>query len=184
MIKQLGLDASLLSRLKLPGEHFERLLGQTLESEDVPTDGVVLVSAPGKATDRLREVRNVLRGTAYSAWLNDDGYGDRSNKIAILRGVDELAYLKMVYVAGPNYGIAHEQVLGKYIEWRKRYGMRLIGADMDWLSASISKPPENWKAFAAEVYEFCPDIVDQGTNTVDRLAEEMRKSMELFLWWD
>jgi hypothetical protein len=150
----------------------------------VPMAGVVLVSAPGKATDRLREVRDALRGTAYSAWVSDDGYGDRLNKIAILRGVNELDYLRMVYVAGPNYSITNEQVLEKYGKWRERYGLELIGANVDWLSASISKPPRNWKAFAAEVYEFSPDVVSQGTGTVAKLADEMRKVNELFLWWD
>ena len=47
-----------------------------------------------------------------------------------------------------------------------------------------AKPPADWMALAREVYEFCPDIVDQGTETVERLAYEMRVTNELFLWWD
>jgi hypothetical protein len=35
-----------------------------------------------------------------------------------------------------------------------------------------------------EVYEFCPDVVDQGTDTVEGLESEIKKSGTIFLWWD
>jgi hypothetical protein len=34
------------------------------------------------------------------------------------------------------------------------------------------------------MYEFCPDIVDQGVGTVARLAQELSKSRKLYFWWD
>jgi len=40
------------------------------------------------------------------------------------------------------------------------------------------------RAFAEEVYQFCPDVVDQGAGSIDALAEEMKRTNALFLWWD
>jgi len=38
--------------------------------------------------------------------------------------------------------------------------------------------------FAKEMYKVCPDIVDQGTGSIEALAEEMKKTKRLFFWWD
>ena len=40
------------------------------------------------------------------------------------------------------------------------------------------------KAFANEVYEFCPDIVDQGVGDVEKLAAGIAATKEVYLWWD
>jgi len=60
----------------------------------------------------------------------------------------------------------------------------ITDAAHDWVDARITTDPANWKALAEEVYAFCPDVVDQGTGTVDALIEEVRSKKVLFLWWD
>lgn len=40
------------------------------------------------------------------------------------------------------------------------------------------------RALAEQMYEFCPDIVDQGVGTVEKLARELKSSGRLFFWWD
>jgi hypothetical protein len=37
---------------------------------------------------------------------------------------------------------------------------------------------------AEEIYSMCPDVVDQGTGTVEELAREMKESKLLYFWWD
>jgi len=39
-------------------------------------------------------------------------------------------------------------------------------------------------ALARRFYAFCPDVVNQGTETVDALARELRESKQLYCWWD
>jgi hypothetical protein len=34
------------------------------------------------------------------------------------------------------------------------------------------------------MYDFCPDIVDQGVGSVKALATELRRSRSLYFWWD
>ncbi len=36
---------------------------------------------------------------------------------------------------------------------------------------------------ARRMYQFCPDIVDQGVDNVDALARELRKG-RIYFWWD
>ena len=44
--------------------------------------------------------------------------------------------------------------------------------------------PEDLAAFADEVYDFCPDIVEQGCDSVEALAEAIAETSTVFLWWD
>lgn len=62
--------------------------------------------------------------------------------------------------------------------------MEIVGAGGDWIEAEFVNQPKHMQVFAEEVYEFCPDVVDQGTDTVEALAEEMQETNLLFLWWD
>jgi hypothetical protein len=35
-----------------------------------------------------------------------------------------------------------------------------------------------------QVHEFCPDLGDLGTGTVEALAAEMRRNRSVYPWWD
>jgi hypothetical protein len=40
------------------------------------------------------------------------------------------------------------------------------------------------KGLAKRMYDFCPDIVDQGVGDVEELAKQLRKKNHLYFWWD
>ena len=44
--------------------------------------------------------------------------------------------------------------------------------------------PDPLDAFCADLYEFCPDIVEQGCESVAALEEEIAAAGRVFLWWD
>ena len=69
-------------------------------------------------------------------------------------------------------------------EWDASYGLVFRGIAFDWVEAEFKKQPEDMLGFAQEVYKFCPDVVDQGTETVPALAAEMKRTNTLYLWWD
>ena len=184
LFADVGFDGGLMLLVKTSGVAFERLTGVTPELEDVPASGVVLVTESGRGHDALRAVRGKLAGSPYAAYLNDDGFGRTPDRIAILETHDDYDYLAVVRPDGINHGLDHEQVVERYREWDAAYGLALVGAGQDWIEADIEKPPGDWLAFAREVYEFCPDIVDQGTNDIETLVREMRERNLLYLWWD
>jgi hypothetical protein len=92
--------------------------------------------------------------------------------------------LKVMGTNGWNYDISPEMVVARMQEWDNRFGLVLHGAGFDWFEASFRRQPANMLEFAKEVYEFCPDVVDQGTGTVEALAAEMKRTNIVFLWWD
>src|SRR5262249_12702507 len=151
--------------------------------ELVPGEGVVLVTDPGRGRDVLRAVRGKLETSPYTAYLYDEGFGRKPDRIAVVKGLDEYGYLDVAGTDGINHGLDHAQVVERYRAWDSAYGLALVGAGQDWLEAAITTPPSDWLAFAKEVYAFCPDVVDQGTNSVDELARTLRESRTLYLWW-
>jgi hypothetical protein len=185
LTSDVGFDAAVVSRIRGHGESLSRM--QTFRRPDfypVPGPGLELATQPDQGEARLHELRAVLEHTPYQAWLRDRAFGHGPDEIVILKSRDPFDYLALVPVNGTNYGIDHDAIVARYREWEPRLGLQLIGAGGDWLSAEITRPPEDWSAFAEEVYRFCPDIVEQGTNDVATLASEMRKRRLLFLWWD
>jgi len=41
-----------------------------------------------------------------------------------------------------------------------------------------------WLRALERFYAFCPDVVDQGTEAVDALAQDLGESQRLYCWWD
>jgi len=59
--------------------------------------------------------------------------------------------------------IYYESETGKY-----HYGIFSTGCD--WVEVVFVNPSYNMITFAKELYEFCPDIVDQGTGNIESLV--------------
>jgi len=52
---------------------------------------------------------------------------------------------------------------------------------------AVERPPadrERALSVALEQYAFCPDIVEQGTETLEGLAGEILNQPHWFFWWD
>jgi hypothetical protein len=54
----------------------------------------------------------------------------------------------------------------------------------DELGGSLTTAIADAPALAQRMHAFCPDIVDQGHETVEALAEWLAKSRRLYFWWD
>ena len=71
--------------------------------------------------------------------------------------------------------------------WQLKYGAKIVGVSNDVIEAYITKPPktqEEAMALAWEQYLYCPDIVEQGVETVAKLAEVLINHDCWYFWWD
>lgn len=73
-------------------------------------------------------------------------------------------------------------VLAAAKSWYERYGAVPAMVTHDVLQFTVPKPvdPAEAMGLAVEQYAWCPDIVDQGRQTVSALAQ----STVWFFWWD
>jgi Domain of unknown function (DUF4253) len=60
----------------------------------------------------------------------------------------------------------------------------LTGIGFDWIEGRFTTDLRDPAALARRFYSFCPDIVDQGTETISALVDELRRSRHLYCWWD
>jgi hypothetical protein len=180
-----GIADSLLLQIKRAGSNLRQLEGVTSGGEPMLAAGVTVDVSQGDAFATVRRLRQVL-GPGYLVFVSEQHFGIKGQRdqLSILRGNDPYALLRVMGTNGWNYNISPDSIIVRLQQWNAAFGLDLQGVGFDWLEAEFGRLPPDMLAFAREVYEFCPDVVDQGTDTVEALAQEMRRSNRLYLWWD
>ncbi|MDQ1232215.1 hypothetical protein QE379_003641 [Sphingomonas sp. SORGH_AS 879] len=72
-------------------------------------------------------------------------------------------------------------------DWNRRYGAELIGINGDTMNIRVRTRPQDRAdalRLAREMYEYCPDAVEQGAETLSNLAAGLMTTDWWFLWWD
>jgi hypothetical protein len=71
--------------------------------------------------------------------------------------------------------------------WKEKYDAELVVAGGDVVELRVGKPPktdEAAKELAREQFSYCSDIVNQGTETIERLATCLKNGTVWYFWWD
>lgn len=162
----------------------EQLYAFNAEHREVPAKGVLLKVRPKYGNTITKYLNRSLPAHNLRAVLYENRYGQDLDTIALVPTGSDIDYLKLIKTHAPNYDLTSEKIIEKYAEWQEKYKLTLDGAGQDWLAANIGATDIDWDALAEEVYAFCPDVVEQGTGTLERLRDGMKKSRGLYLWWD
>ena len=94
------------------------------------------------------------------------------------------AYLK---VGGWNECPLPEEHVAIFKRWHEQYGAEIACVTGDVIECTISRPPANKQdamTLAKEQYVFCPDIVDQGVETIENLGATLLNAPVWYFWWD
>lgn len=137
-----------------------------------------------KAIDIINEIRPKIQKKEYEILIAEKNYGFDADKLAIIKSANKFDPIKYQRTHGINYGIENDSVISILKYFDKKLKLEYIGADNDWCEFEITAESVDWDLLAKECYKFCPDIVEQGTDTVEKLKEEMEKSKRLYFWWD
>jgi hypothetical protein len=161
-----------------------RLIGYDEKDYQIIAPGIV-VSVPEEKTDRiLASLRQKLRHFKYLPFVVEMNEGLKVDRIGILKTTDQYEILRVMHTDGDDYGISNQDVIERLKEWEEYTPFDIIGADNDWVEIEFKGMPRDLKAFAAEVYDFCPDAIDQGPGSVEGLIKDIKRTQRLFLWWD
>lgn len=148
--------------------------------------GVLFKEQPKQADNIIRSLTNEFEGEGYIIFLSDNNFGidNQPNEVGVVKAKDQFAVLKYRQTDGINYDIDNDSLITLVRGFHRKYDLKLIGAGLDWCEFIIQNEPKNWLELAKEVYKVCPDVVDQGTETVEALANEMKATKRLYFWWD
>ena len=161
-----------------------RLVGFDDDGYQIIAPGI-LVSVPEDETDQiLSSLRKKLRPLKYMPFVAEMNEGLKIEKIGVLKGTDQYEILRIMNTNGEDYEIFNEDVIDRLKEWEEHSPFDIIGADNDWVEIEFKRLPQDLEDFAEEVYDFCPDTVDQGPGSVEGLVKEIKRTKRLFLWWD
>ena len=150
---------------------------------ELPPRGVAFGASKAQVAGRIAQLRERL-GPGFLVFEAQRNYGTAPDSIGIIPSTDQFDILRVRNTDGINYDIDKDSVLVLVRQWHTQYDLEITGAALDWFEARIKRPPPDYRAFADVLFKVCPDIVTQGTNTVEALVVEMRRSNLLYCWWD
>jgi len=126
---------------------------------------------------------NVIIFAGTSQWLGDEK-NENKRELVLANGSSQFDILRIARTDAINYDMHTEDLIQKIRELDRCYGIHIYLANTDTVAFTFAKMPADLLSFATEIYKFCPDIVDQGSGTVDQLAAEIDITGRVLLWWD
>jgi hypothetical protein len=140
----------------------------------------------GKATELQKTHREeFLKGGAYLFRCGRGLFGDDDAELlAILPTTDQFQVPPAMRTNGANEGKGLADVVAGLKAIYAECPFILTKATFDTIEGEFTQPIKNPAKLAKMMYELCSDIVDQGTQTVGKLAKDVKKTRRLFLWWD
>lgn len=131
----------------------------------------------------LNHIQKWLKGSNYFAFLSKFR-NQESNQITILKTKSQFNILEFQQTDGGNYGLSTSNIIEKLTLWDKLFGVSIIGANYCSVLFEIKKMPKDVIWFSQELFEFCPDIINQGFENIEMLIEYLKKNNQILLWWD
>jgi hypothetical protein len=180
----IAVDDAQLGTIKQHGSNLQQLTAPDYDSgEPKAAPGLMIDVDQDDAMRSLGALRAALGGE-FTVFIAERQYGFGPDRLAVIRSSDQFEPLRIMQTNGLNYDVSPDAVIERLQQWDTEFGLEIHGVGFDWVEASFREQPADMAAFAAQVYQWCPDVVDQGTETVARLAQEMARSNTLYLWWD
>jgi len=84
---------------------------------------------------------------------------------------DPFALVRQHRTNGINYGVTTDDIIVRLTKWRSLCSFRVTDAKGDRIDIEFDTLPKKMDAFVRDLYEFCPDLVDQGTGCIHELVE-------------
>jgi len=171
---------------RLAGAKATPLVGLDSVGDSVLTEGFA-VSVPPARAERLvvaAQPRFLERGFYLFRSEQHFGIAGHPDRVALFPRSDRYEILRLMGTNGWNYGIGPDSIVAWLRALEREHPFVLTGMGFDWVEGRFYSAIGDLDALARRFYAFCPDVVDQGTETVDSLARDLGESQRLYCWWD
>jgi hypothetical protein len=156
------------------------------QAENEEIKGGVSFDVPKEKIEAiLRQAHTNFLARGFYLFRYDQNFGisGQPDKVGLLPTTDKYAVMAALDTNGDNYSIGTAGVIAWMKELEQEQPYVLTGIGFDYMEGYFTGPVKDPDALAKRMYQFCPDIVDQGVETVGKLARELQKG-SLYFWWD
>ena len=91
---------------------------------------------------------------------------------------DPFAAVREAGTSAPNFDLDNDEIIVRLAKWRSLCSFSVKSAEGDQIEIEFETLPADMDAFARDAYEFCPDLVDQGTGCVHEMIESLEEAGE------
>lgn len=116
--------------------------------------------------------------------LNFDESYNSYYDIVIINYSDPFKIIRLIGTDGINYDLYNNDIVKKLKEWDKQVNFKVAVIDAARIHAYMQKLPEDISKFTDEVYKFCPDVIDQGYESMNEMVKDYNNNKYFWLWWD
>lgn len=84
---------------------------------------------------------------------------------------DSFTAIREANTEAPNYDLDTDTIIERLTGWQQLCSFRILSAGHDQIEIEFDTLPKDMEAFTQDLYEFCPDLVDQGTECIPDMIE-------------
>ena len=159
----IGFDPIVCGLVKQHGD-LERLMVE-VQDRQKEADGLSVAVQRKFVEQTIAELQPELLPRGYRAFWSQRRAPNglkQGDEVVVLKTTDSYQIIRLRRPDGANYDIFTDDIVAKLKEWERRCKLNVFGAASDWVAIEFGTVPEPLCRFAEEVYEFCPDSVEQG----------------------
>jgi hypothetical protein len=134
-----------------------------------------------------KEFHNDVKNKGHYLYLKNLDFDKKWNvyyDIAITKTKNQFSLLEFMNTSAPNYDLENADIISKLKEWNSQAPFKLVVVDEDRIEAIFLKLPHDMNSFCQDVYEFCPDVIDQGYGSIDEMIKDFSAKKFFWMWWD
>ena len=128
----------------------------------------------------------VVAGNNYIFLSNmdfDESYNTYYD-IIIIEGSDPFKIIEQIGTNGVNYDVYNTDIIRQLKAWDAEVDFKFIVIDVARIHAYMNTLPNDLTKFTEDVYEFCPDVIDQGYSEMEEMMSDYKENKYFWLWWD
>lgn len=116
-------------------------------------------------------------------WLGEEKHAGEV-EVVVGPARDQFDIVRLARTDAVNYDMGTEALYKKLRAIHDVAPIDILHAETDTITFRFIELPADVPKMAQTLYAFCPDIVDQGAGTVAALADSIRETRRVTLWWD
>ncbi len=171
---------------RLAGATATPLVGSDSLGDSVVTEGFAVSVPAARAEALVAAAQPTFLEKGFYLFRSEQHFGirGRPDRLALFPRRDPYEILRLMGTNGANYRIGPDSIVAWLRALERDQPFVLTGIDFDWLEGRFTFAIRDPAGLARRFYAFCPDIVDQGTGTVEALVTQLEQSQRLYCWWD